>query len=249
VVSRRELAASALLRQRRFLVLMSLALAAHYMLHIHVKGEAEYSGFAVTVAKPDRVQYCLWVVFGWALLRYIQRLNELWSKVKLDVMKNVAAEDLRLALKMATRSAIRQVNHGELASQFSNPSVRGSAWLNPSLKQMIRETRNSAPKVSKKADPDFEFTQRGGRKYRSFAIVITYNDDGGIFQQIGFDFNMPEWSRARTVLHRAHAYAQAAARLPAIFEHWAPLAIAALALCVPVIVMWVDGHKAVCVWV
>jgi hypothetical protein len=230
MASRRELTA-ALQRQRRFLMLMSIALTAYYLLRVHVKDAAEYSGFALTIGEPRRVQYCLWVVFGWALLRYIQRLNEMWGKVKLEVLRNVDAEDLRLAMKAATRSAVRQVKRGELGSKFEKPTVLGHAWLNPSLKQMIRETRKQSPVTTTEKDPDFAMTEHGGRKYRSFAIVIAHTDKQG-FHQVGTDFNLPEWSRARTIAHRVHAYAQAAARLPAIFEHLAPLVFAALALCV-----------------
>jgi hypothetical protein len=228
---------AALLRQRRFLMLMSLAFAAYYLLKVHVKGDAEYSGFAVTVGRPDRVQYCLWAVFAWAILRYVQRLNELWNLISIEVMRDVDDQDLRLALKAATRRALRLAKCGQLAPRYPNPRVRGSAWLNPSMRQMIRETRK--PGAPKKSDPDFELTERGGRKYRSFAIVVAYTDSEGNFNQAGVDFNMPEWGRTQAALHRAHAYARAAARLPAIFEHWAPLAIAGMALAVSLILVWV----------
>jgi hypothetical protein len=242
MASRRELTA-ALQRQRRFLVLMSLAVTAYYVLRVHVKGEAQYGGVAVTVGNPGRLQYCLWVVFAWALLRYVQRLNELWTRVRSEVMRNVEAEDQQLALKAATRSARRQVKRGELATRFDRPQVRGKAWLNPSMKQAMREVRKDEFEPRKIKDPDYELTQSGGRKYRSFAIVIAYTDKAGNFNQRGQDFNMPEWNRARTVLHRIHAWVRAAARLPAIFEHWAPLVIAGMAICVAIAMTWIDRPR------
>jgi hypothetical protein len=179
----------------------------------------------------------------------VQRLNDLWTRVRKEVLRNVGLEDQRLALKAATRTAVRQVKRGELAARFKKPDVRGKAWLNPSTKEAIRQTRKASPRTIRIKDPDFEPTQHGGRKYRSFAIVIAYTDELGNFNQRGQDFSMPEWSRSRTVLHRLHAYVLAALRLPAIFEHLAPLAIAVAALSMPLVLMWVDHPKpsAVCV--
>jgi hypothetical protein len=117
--------------------------------------------------------------------------------------------------------------------------LRGHAWLNPSLKEMIRETRGGKPVI--KSDPDFGITGAGGRQYRSFAIAHEYRDRDGNVHQQGIDFVMPEWSRARTLVHRAHAWGRATVRLPAILEHLAPFLIAVLAICTALALMWNEG--------
>jgi hypothetical protein len=146
----------------------------------------------------------------------------------------------RLALKAATRSARQQSRRGDIAEKFKGRAqIYGEAVLNPSIKRSISETRGTPP-PEKKDDPDFELTPSGGRKYREFAIDVHYHDDAGKLGQRGIDFKMPEWSRLRTILHRAHAYVRAAVRLPAFFEHLAPLAIAAAAIALPLILKLVD---------
>src|ERR1700693_350037 len=159
---------AALKSQRRFLILMSLALAAYYILKVNVGGEAKYSGFAITVGRPDRVQYCLWILYVWALLRYWQRLNELWDRVRGEVMRNIDAHDWRLALREATRSAVDQGKKGKWTDQHSpDARVVGAAWMNPGLKEQMAETRNANAEAARKLrqqakkEGRFTITERG----------------------------------------------------------------------------------------
>src|SRR5258705_931694 len=125
-----RLGASAALRsQRRLLIIVSIAVAAYYYLEVHMKGEGEYSGLAVKLGRADRVPWVLWVIFGWALLRYAQRLHELWTKVGTDVMREFEYYDQQLALAAARRSALKQVV--QIAKDKRNPYVVGAAWLSP----------------------------------------------------------------------------------------------------------------------
>lgn len=60
----------ALARPRRFLILMSLAIIGFYGLRVGVKPEAEYSGFVLTLAHPDRAIYGLWAIWVWSVWRF-----------------------------------------------------------------------------------------------------------------------------------------------------------------------------------
>jgi hypothetical protein len=235
-----------LLRQRRFLVLISLAVAGYYVLKVHLKAEAQYSGFAVILLHPERVSVCLWVVFGWALWRYLQCLNAVWQRVRVDLHRDVDFEDQQLALKAMRRCAIRTVARGDMREKFpdeTKPRVVGGAWIQPSIKQMIRETRPQAGSAAKpKPDPGFAETDAGGRKYRSFGIAVSAVDKEGLRISIGQDFDMPPWSRWRTRIHRARAWARAAMRLPALFEHLAPLGMALAAVLVAIVCVWFDNQ-------
>ena len=44
-------ASAALRSQRRFLIIVSIAVAAYYYLEVHIKGEGEYSGLAVRLGR------------------------------------------------------------------------------------------------------------------------------------------------------------------------------------------------------
>lgn len=72
---------SPLQRQRRFLILMSLGVIAFYLLKAEVSNTATLSGVAVSLGRPEGVVVGLWIIWGWALLRYGQRVYELLSVV------------------------------------------------------------------------------------------------------------------------------------------------------------------------
>ena len=93
----------ALLRQRRFLILMSLALITFYALDVSVQNAADYGGLAVNLGNPDLVQPGLWIMWGWALWRYTQRVYELLAAIWNEVLEDVRAEDTRIALAKAKR--------------------------------------------------------------------------------------------------------------------------------------------------
>jgi hypothetical protein len=95
---------AALRSQRRFLVIISIAVAGYYYLQVHTEGSGEYGGFHVKLGRADRVPYALWIIFSWALLRYVQRLHEQWRRVRREVMRQFEHYDHQLALAAARRS-------------------------------------------------------------------------------------------------------------------------------------------------
>src|SRR5579871_3842955 len=88
-----------LIQQRRFLILVSLLLIAFYSLGIYVRNEAEYGGFAIKLAHPERAIVGLWIMWGWATLRYCQRAYERLSELRDDIFRAVNSEDRRLAIR------------------------------------------------------------------------------------------------------------------------------------------------------
>jgi hypothetical protein len=237
-----------LLRQRRFLVLMSLALAGFHVLKVHVKGDAEYSGFALSILRPERVQLCVWVIFSWALMRYVQRLNELWPRVGAQLCNDANRQDQRMAIKVARRYAERTIAR-EGVLNCPEPRVISDPSIVPSVKEMIRETRKTPtqPVPKFKPEPWFVTTDGGGRKYRTFGIDISYLDKGGKRAPVGHNFDMPAWSALRARSHRLRAWANAAIRLPAVFEYLAPLGLAALAIATAILLIYLD-HPAPGLW-
>jgi hypothetical protein len=248
VVTRRE-AAAALRSQRRFLVLISLAIAAYYTLAVHLKGEGEYSGLAVKIGRPDRVPVALWVVFVWALLRYLQRLHEQWRMVRKAVMKEFEYYDHQLVLEAARRSAVRQVKRGQLARDRRNARVVGDVWVTDTVKEMMRERMaeraraQGRPELRKEPDPWFTVSDDGKRIYRGFGVGIACDDQHD--PALGQDFLMAPWSRVRTLAHQLHAWARTAIRLPALFEYIAPLLIALLAMVLALVFYVPNSPQAV----
>lgn len=235
----------ALGRQRRFLVLMSLALAGFYVLKVNVRGEAEYSGLAVVLLHPSRVKVCLWVVFLWALLRYVQRLNERWLIVGAHMRKEADYQDQLLALKAMRHFAVRTVAH-EGVRNYPEPRVVGDAWIEASTHEMMQQTRPISRERPPKAKPDpgFVTTYEGGRKYRAFGILISYLNNEGKRATIGHNIEMPPWSPLTVRVHRMRAWARATVLLPAVFEYLAPLVIAVAAVITAILLMYFDRPTA-----
>jgi hypothetical protein len=234
--SGRQGAAARLRSQRRFLILISMAVTAYYALSVHLEGKGEYSGIALTIGRADRIPIALWVVFLWALIRYCQRLHEQWRIVGKSVMREFEYCDQQLVLEAARRSAIKQVAGGALAKNLTTPQVVGRAWFTESVQEMIREQaakRAQAmgkPMVRKEPEPLF-VTKDGKRIYRGFGIGILGADQPF---PLGHDFMMPPWSRIRTLWHQVRAWARTAVTLPALLEYIAPLAIAVAAVIIAI---------------
>jgi hypothetical protein len=211
-------------------MLISLAIAAYYTLAVHVKGEGEYSGLAVKIGRPDRVPVVLWVIFAWALTRYLQRLHEQWRIVRKTVMREFEYCDHQLVLEAARRSAVRQVKRGQLAKGRSSPRVVGGVEVTDTVKEMMRELmakrarEQGRPEPKKEPDPWFTIAEDGKRLYRGFSVGIACEDHHDTV--VGQDFLMPPWSRARTLWHQLRAWVRTAIRLPALLEYIAPLLIA-----------------------
>ena len=70
----RELLRGQLLREKRLLLLVSAILVAHQWLGIQVTNSVESLGFHFEITNPTRLWSGVWVVWGWALLRYMQLL-------------------------------------------------------------------------------------------------------------------------------------------------------------------------------
>jgi hypothetical protein len=61
-------------RKRRFFVSVSLALIAYYGLQVQLHDAAVVSGVSMRIGHPDAIIKGLWLIWGWALWRYVQIL-------------------------------------------------------------------------------------------------------------------------------------------------------------------------------
>ena len=218
---------SALWKQRRFLILMSLGVIAMYALEVTLKPDAEYNGIAIQLGKPSRIVTGVWIIWAWALWRYLQRAYELLSAIWKDIAEDVYAEDRRIALKTAKREAQRQMDAGQLGESRPNKRVQ-LVQIERSMKAMLDR---GLPADAPDPEPDF-VTVDGGRVYERLGGAYTWHDDSGNSGASTFNFTM-RWSRWQMYLHVAYSTTQAALRLPAITDHAAPVVIAAIAILAP----------------
>jgi hypothetical protein len=66
-----------LLREKRLLLAVSVILLAHQLLGITISSSAETMGLRFEIEKPERLFVGIWLVWLWALLRYLQLLYSL----------------------------------------------------------------------------------------------------------------------------------------------------------------------------
>jgi hypothetical protein len=216
-----------LLGPRRFAVAMSLAVICARVLGARFKGDVDYSGFAVTLQHPERALIALWVVWGWAHLRYGQKLYELWQEIRHDLIEDVDAEDTRMAMHAAYLEAVRKARDGTIGDRHPNAKIRRDVFLEKPIKEIIAETQKMPAPA---ATPDFVPTAPGGRRYRVFGGAYDWRDDDKRESgAMGFNFTMDDWSPRRTRYHRAKAWIHAAIRLPAVTDHLFPVMLAVVA--------------------
>lgn len=214
-----------LLRQRRFVILMSLAVIAYYALGVGVKNEAEYSGFVLTLHRPDRAVIGLWAIWGWSLWRYGQRVYELLSVIWGEVLEDVYAEDRRIALARAKKFGNRLAAEGKIGEELPKSArIDGAVAIEPpepgELRALIGE------KVTHFRD--YFPARHGGRKYPTLKANFEW-EDGLKWERTDSKFMM-ELTRRQSTWLRLRAWLHSLLRLPAFSEHVAPLLIAAAAV-------------------
>jgi hypothetical protein len=203
---------TAMHRQRRFLILMSLAVVAFYVLGLKVKPDAGFQGFLLSVKFPERAIYGLWAIWGWSLWRYLQRGYELFSEIRNEMREDVYSEDRRIAVNLARK-------HGN--------SLAAKGLLDMPRSARIRGGVNLAPHDGMGGQgPDY-IPNAGGRNYDGITATFKWNknNESGAAQK-GFTMNM---TRMQVLRLQSWAWIQAFFRLPAFSDYIAPLLIAACA--------------------
>jgi len=220
-----------LIQQRRFLILVSLLVFACYSLGIYVRNEGEYNGLTVKFLHPDRVILGLWAIWGWSLLRYIQRSYERISELWDEILHAVSSEDRRLALKEARREAKRQIKAGTVGDGRPNVRITSVELAEGRQTLFLRRGIEQEKEIVVGGSPDFVPTENGGRKYEGVKGTYSWvrDSDHGVAQ---FNFQMT-WSPARVGWIRFLAWCHSTLWLPAISEHVAPILIAACAVVSP----------------
>jgi hypothetical protein len=211
-------------RQRRFLIVMSVAVVAYYALGANLKTEAEYSGFVVNIGRPDHFVVGLWTVWGWALLRYWQQVFARWEPIRTLILAEVARRQARFTRSAAFRYVEKLAREGKF----------GPAWTkaHKCSSYMRQSSENTDSVWNDSATIFFVDVGDGGREYENLSTEIETLDAEGerARKHVGFSMRWTRWT-ARFV--RARSWISAIWHLPAIGEHVAPFALAALAVASP----------------
>lgn len=211
-------------RARRFLILMSAGLAAYFIFGIEVRPDADYAGLSLRARDPRLSLLALWLVWGWAALRYFQFSYQALSHVWGDVLEDVEAETVRIIKRLAGNGAASMVRNGE------RQGVPTDAKLVPPIEMndVTAETLRSRAMLRQPIAPDYVPDDDGGRHYTNLQATFVARTGSAIaVHSIGFNFQL-SGSEMRSVRWRAWFYASMA--LPAVSEHIFPLVFALGAL-------------------
>lgn len=207
---------------------MSIAVITYYLLGAHVKPEGQFNGFVLTLDYPDNAIIVLWVVWSWSLLRYVQRVYELWSLVRDEFIEDVNAEDQRMVFARAKKLGNRLAAQGKLGANIpTTAQIKGEiSFGKPEIEDSI-PSANEPPRIF---DPlGFYKTNKGARNYPRFQanfIWATHSNIGSF--PLTLTPTQAKWLRIRAWFH-------AILRLPGFGEYFAPIIATAGALIAPVI--------------
>lgn len=230
---------AALLKQRRFLILMSLGVVAFYTLGIEPKDEATVSGLGLKITQPDGLPVFLWLIWGWSLWRYSQRVYELLSVLWGEVLEDVYAEDLRIALTRAKKIGNKLAAQGHFEEDMPKTArVAGAVGIEPPDPDTLQSILGE--KITHFRH--FVLTSEGGRLYPTLKADFDWQD-GVKWGRTDKQFQM-KLSRGQSVWLRIRAWLHSLLRLPAFSEHIAPLVIAVAA----VVVWLLYRTPTFCVW-
>lgn len=211
---------NALFRQRRFLILISLTVIAYIFLGVSVKNDATYSGLLLKLAKPDRVIYGLWMIWGWALWRYIQRLYELLSVIWNEVIEDVFAEDQRIALKRAIIIGNQHAAKDRIEHTPKSARIRQGVKIRPPRPDDMIDGPDGKPATNFRG---YVPTSEGGRKYPTLRATFEWINNGPSVAERDFEMSL---TRSEVKWLRIRAWIHSIIRLPGFSEHIAPLLIA-----------------------
>ncbi len=219
---------SALFRQRRLLIVASIAVMAFYWLDVEIKDEAVFSGFGFKITNTDRLPLLLWGVWIWAAWRYWQRAYELLSALRDELAEDVFAEDMRIPLAHAKKYGNELAAAGRIDDELPKTArIDGKVNVDRPDPEEVKANERLGIRVDHFRG--FMLTKSGGRRYPLKASFVW--DAGVKFGTLDEQAFTMEVSAARARWFRARAWFYALLNLPAFSEHFAPFLIALPPLC------------------
>jgi hypothetical protein len=94
-------------RKRRFFVSVSLALIAYYGLQVQVHDAAVVSGVSMRIGRPDAIIKGLWLIWGWALWRYVQILYDCRPNWLPEIIRDRNIQRLKILMRHARREVLK----------------------------------------------------------------------------------------------------------------------------------------------
>jgi len=211
-------------KQRRFVMALSVAVVAYYALGANLKTEAEYAGFVVNIGRPGHFLWGLWILWGWAVLRYWQQVFARWEPIRTVILAEVSRRQARFTRKAAMQCAKELTSHGSFGKEWAESRV---------ISTFLRQSNDEGSSWNWTDDSHIYFMDTSdGREFDNLAVEIERKEPSGDIGRKSVIFSMT-WSKRKATFVRARSWISAFWQLPAIGEYVAPFALALLALAAP----------------
>lgn len=194
---------------------LSLAIIAWAILGARSKQEVQQFGFALAFDHPERVAVCLFVVWLWSVVRYLQFGYELLSELRNDLFEDIDSEETRLLIKTATQRARSLARVGKL--------------IGPGASN-VRITLRAEPYMIP-GDGSYRFRRLesdGGEVYE-LGMSLEWTDELSKQKRQTKHYLLKLTRRQKRII-ALRAYINAFLKLPAVGDHLVPLLVAAAAL-------------------
>ncbi len=139
-----------LLKERRFLLVISVVLLAHQFLGITVGQSTESFGLHFEITRPERVWLIIWLVWGWTAICYLQQLNTIRPGSQYPRKRESEIRD-RLAQRIA----------------FTRVRKQAMSYLRKIILEHLRPSFKARP-----LDEPFFYTESNGSRVVWFQVNV-----------------------------------------------------------------------------
>jgi hypothetical protein len=203
-------------RQRRFLVSISVILVSKFVLAIEVGNSLQFLGAAFEIKRPEAIVTGLWIAWAWALVRYCQYFWHISGPI---VSRAKSEETHRAAFKMIARDLEKQIRHPGI----ERDGVRIEGQVIDVLVPIPELTKPAQHGWEKDQVAEYFEDENGTRSYRAIQAVIKSRKSGKkLIHTFSPSVDAKELRRAAFWGWLRYLW-----RRPYFSEYYAPLLIAA----------------------
>jgi hypothetical protein len=219
-------------KDRRFLLALSVAVIAFYVLQASVRPQAEHDGFLFNIGEPGYFIWGLWAIWAYAALRYWHAFFAYFHDIRGRILAEVARRQAKITRKVAVREAIRQARNGKFRVGFGD-AIPFPATLGQVLADSPHDVLAAdAAQIHESGTIFFTEEPDGTYKYSNLTITFSWPKSADGHRSEGVDFAML-WSARKQNWVRFRSWFSAIWNMPAFFEYAAPIIVIGLTLAAP----------------
>ncbi|MEX0733680.1 MAG: hypothetical protein WD944_01430 [Steroidobacteraceae bacterium] len=202
-------------KDRRFLLAVSVAVIAFYVLHASVKPQVEHDGFLFNIGRPGYLIWGLWAIWIYAALRYWHTFFAYFDDIRGRILAEVSRRQTTITRKAAVREAKRQARIGNFGVGF------GDAIPFPDTLMQVLEgsphemLKDEIERIRESGTIFFTRHLDGTCRFEKLTIKFAWPQVGNEFRSEQVDFEM-RWSARRRKWVRFRSWFSAIWNMPSL---------------------------------